>query len=135
MKYLEAFLREVESSQKPLGREPAKPSKPPFAGFAGSDRGDIGAKESREAEATSRPEPGHLALVVTERRPVAPPVRIAPADVVTDPELFIEKALGDLAAWVEAENRGYPHWAHDLLDEKLERLKLCGVVAMVRRIQ
>jgi len=98
--------------------------------LTGEETGKV-SDETGEEMAT----PGHLELVVVQRSPIPPPIRIAPAEVVTNPELFIARSLEDLAVWVEAQNRGAGHWMENLLDEKIERLRLCGVIVEVRRIQ
>jgi len=74
-------------------------------------------------------------LKVTEFKTVTGPVMIAPGNTITDVEAFIASAIRDLLRYVSAENNGSRHWVRDLLDEKLERLQLCGVKAEIRSIQ
>jgi len=88
-----------------------------------------------ENRPTSGAFPPRLTLTVTRRREVPPTIRLAPWVLVVDPNRFIETTLGDLAAYVEAENNGCRHWVRNLLDEKLEHLECCGVKAEIRAIQ
>ncbi len=49
---------------------------------------------------------------------------------------FAERTIGDLLSYISAQNRGASHhWVEQILDEKLERLKLCGVKAEIRKLQ
>jgi len=79
--------------------------------------------------------PPRLTLCVTSRREIPPPIRLTPWVIVVDPNRFIETTLGDLAAYVLAENNGAQHWVRNLLKEKLDYLECCGVRAEIRAIQ
>ena len=79
--------------------------------------------------------PPRLTLTVTSRREIPPPIRLAPWVIVDDPNKFIETTLGDLAAYVVAENNGSQHRLRTLLKEKLDHLECCGVKAEIRTIQ
>jgi hypothetical protein len=55
--------------------------------------------------------------------------------VVTNPTRFIESTLADLGWYVAAKNnQGSARWAQDLIDEKLDQLKKCGIEAEIRAI-
>src|SRR5262245_33195219 len=55
--------------------------------------------------------------------------------IITNPQKFIETTLADLAAYLVARNQRRSHWASNLIDEKLEALKVCGIEAEIREIQ
>jgi len=74
-------------------------------------------------------------LKVTEFKTVTGPVMIAPGNTITDVEAFVTTTIRDLLIYVSAENSGSRNWVRDLLDEKLERLELCGVKAEIRCVQ
>ena len=76
--------------------------------------------------------PSRLRVVVTERKRVEPPIRLSVAETVIDPQRFLDTTLADMEAYVAAENRGSKHWVRDLLEEKLEHLRLCGIEVEMR---
>ena len=76
-----------------------------------------------------------LVLVVRTGAPAEPPISIAPAVVVTNPVRFIEATLADLSCYVAARNRGAANWAENLIDEKFEQLRRCGIEAEIKEIQ
>src|SRR5262245_26754763 len=54
---------------------------------------------------------------------------------IIDPGKFVENTLSSLASYVAARNTGRKHWISNLLDEKIEALRACGVEAEIRRLQ
>ncbi len=79
--------------------------------------------------------PPRLNLTFTSRREIPPPIRLTPWVIVVDPNRFTETTLGDLAAYVVAENNGDQHRVRNLLKEKLEHLECCGITAEIRTVQ
>lgn len=62
-----------------------------------------------------------------------PPV---PYVTILDPAKFVSATLADLARYVAAKNQGRHHsWIENILDEKIEQLRLCGVEAEIRVVQ
>jgi hypothetical protein len=55
--------------------------------------------------------------------------------MIVNPEKFIEDTLSSLASYVMARNLDGGHWMSDLLDEKIDALKVCGVEAEIREVQ
>jgi len=77
--------------------------------------------------------PSHLKVVVTERKRVEPPIRLSVAETVVDPQRFLDTTLADLEAYVAAKNKGSAkHWMENLLEEKLEHLRLCGIEVEIK---
>lgn len=94
------------------------------------------AGSSSPAERNALASPARLDLVVVRSGPIpSGPIALTPWTKVLDPRRFVECTLADLASYVAAENAGRPHWAEDLIDEKLDALRACGVIAELRRIQ
>ena len=55
---------------------------------------------------------------------------------ILDPAKFVSATLADLASYVAGKNQGRRcSWIEDLLDEKIEQLRLCGVEAEIRTVQ
>ncbi len=79
---------------------------------------------------------GWLVLEVKrpERYPVAP-VSLRPELTVADVQRFVDSTIRDLLVYVIAKNRGSGHWVERVLDEKLEQLERCGVLAKIRELQ
>jgi hypothetical protein len=60
----------------------------------------------------------------------------APYVTILDPAKFVSATLADLASYVSAKNQGRQHsWIEDIVDEKIEQLRLCGVEAEIRTVQ
>jgi hypothetical protein len=74
-------------------------------------------------------------LIVNKVEVVPSPIALTSWITVVDPPRFVEATVEDLAAYVDDKNRGSSHWADDLLDEKLQYLRLCGVNAEIRETQ
>jgi hypothetical protein len=59
-----------------------------------------------------------------------------PYVTILDPAKFVSATLADLASYVSAKNQGRQHsWIEDIVDEKIEQLRLCGVEAEIRTMQ
>jgi hypothetical protein len=55
---------------------------------------------------------------------------------ILDPAKFVSATLADLASYVSAKNQGRHHsWIEDIIDERIEQLRLCGVEAEIRTVQ
>jgi hypothetical protein len=55
---------------------------------------------------------------------------------ILDPAKFVSSTLADLASYVSAKNQGRHHsWIENIIDEKIEQLRLCGVEAEIRAVQ
>ncbi len=79
--------------------------------------------------------PSRLRVVVTERKRVEPPIRLSVAETVVDPQRFLDTTLADLEAYVAAKNKSEAkHWMENLLEEKLEHLRLCGIEVEIRKV-
>jgi hypothetical protein len=75
-------------------------------------------------------------LIVTRTGPTpTAPLALNAWTKVVDVEQFIQATLADLAACIAARNKGGRHWASDLIDEKLESLRVCGIEAEIREVQ
>ncbi len=79
---------------------------------------------------------GWLVLIVKrpEKLPTGP-ITIGPGQQIMDVSKFIESTIQDLVTYVAARNRDSYHWVNRVLDEKLELLERCGVMAEFRAIQ
>jgi len=79
---------------------------------------------------------GWLILVVRrpEKLPTGP-ITIKPGLRIMDVDEFIQAIIQDLVTYVSAKNRGSSHWGDRVVDEKLEYLELCGVMAEIRAVQ
>ncbi len=79
--------------------------------------------------------PACVCLAVTERKEVPYPVHLTPWLIVCDASRFIEATLADLAVYVAAKNKGEArHWMENLLEEKLEHLRLCGIEVEIMEV-
>jgi len=76
----------------------------------------------------------YFKIIVSRTRNVGPPVHLTPFLTVTDTEKFIGAALAELEAYVAAKNRHSRHWVEQLIDEKLDHLRQCGIEAEIRQI-
>jgi len=77
-------------------------------------------------------------LVRVVRRPEKPPtgpITVKPGQRIMDVARFTEATIRDLVTYVAAQNMGSYHRVDRMLDEKLELLKRCGVMAEIRAIQ
>ena len=80
---------------------------------------------------------GWLYLVVKrpENYPQGP-LTVGPGLRIADVAKSAERTIEDLLSYITAQNKGAAHhWVEQILDEKLERLKLCGVKAEIRKLQ
>ena len=78
--------------------------------------------------------PGKLYLTIKrpEKYPVGP-IALGPAETVINVEKFAEITIKDVVLGIDAINRGHlHHWAVSLIDEKIEKLRLCGVEVEIR---
>ena len=80
--------------------------------------------------------PGWLYLVIKrpEKLPQGP-ITVDPGVRIEDISKFIERTIQDLVTYLVSKNRGSSIWVERMLDEKLEHLKRCGVMAEIRAIQ
>lgn len=63
-------------------------------------------------------------------------VKVNPAITIIDPAKFVSATLVDLNSCVSAINAGRsPLWIQELIDEKIEALRACGVDVDLRKIQ
>jgi hypothetical protein len=103
------------------------------------DRKPLTEEDWELAKAMANPPPIQLqlSLVVTRTGPVpAGPIKANPWTIILSPERFVDATLDDLASYVAARNAGSSgHWVEDLLDEKIEQLRLCGVNVEIREVQ
>ena|SRR5215813_11438680 len=80
--------------------------------------------------------PDSLYLIIKrpEKYPVGP-IALGPAETVINVEKFAEITIKDVIQGVHATNRGrLRHWAVPLIDEKIEKLAICGVHVEIRSI-
>jgi len=70
-------------------------------------------------------------LYVTIKRPEkypAGPIALGPAETVINVEKFAEITIRDVIEGIHEKNRGHlRHWAVSLIEEKIEKLRACGV--------
>ena len=79
---------------------------------------------------------GWKVLVVRQpEKPPTGPIAVKSGLRITDVARFTEATIRDLVTYVAAQNMGSYHWVDRMLDEKLEHLKRCGVMAEIRAIQ
>jgi hypothetical protein len=76
----------------------------------------------------------YFKIIVSRTRNVGPTVHLAPFLTVTDTEKYIGVTLAELEAYVAAKNRHSRHWVEQLIDEKLDHLRQCGVEAEIKEV-